>query len=276
MRIITFVVALILIMSVSGCAERGPFSTTAPTTRGVPTVDPLPRLIDNLPGENHFANIIQLTDGGNNRQPSWSPTGQYLVFSSIRPPHSSSERYIMAIDGSGLIQITGEGAEDLQEQQRWASQVQGWEGTLAVSPDGSRVCFHGYRDENQRDAGVKQYFGSVPASGEDPDRLDVYISNSDGSGVVEVVSNGAINCGPCFSPDGKHLVFSSNLGGEGFDLYSVTLDGKMMEKVTTSPGFDGDPTFSPDGRRLVFISQRNDDDTQEFNIFVADWLFQEQ
>jgi len=275
MRIYTFVLALILIMSVSGCAERGPFPTTAPTTRGVPAVDPLPRLIDNLPGENHFANIIQLTDGGNNRQPSWSPTGQHLTFSSIRPPHSSIERYIMAIDGSGLIQITGDGAEDLQEQQRWASHDQ--VGLAAeVSPDGSRVCFHGYRDGDQLDAGVKQYFGSVPASGEDPDRLDVYISNADGSGVVEVVSNGAINCEPCFAPDGKHLLFSSNLGGDGFDLYSVTLDGKVTEKVTTSPGFDGDPAFSADGRRLVFISQRNDEDPQEFNIFVTDWLLQEQ
>ena len=61
-----------------------------------------------------------------------------------------------------------------------------------------------------------------------------------------------------------------------FDLYSFALDGNLMEKVTTASGFDGDPRFSPDGRWLVFVSQRNDIDPHEFNIFVADWLLQEE
>ncbi|NRA76154.1 MAG: PD40 domain-containing protein, partial [Planctomycetes bacterium] len=97
MRITTVTLASLLIAAASGCSDRSPFPTTAPTTRGGAIVDPLPRLLDNLPGENHFANIIQLTDGGDNRQPSWNPTGQRLAFSSIRPPHAPRERYVMAI-----------------------------------------------------------------------------------------------------------------------------------------------------------------------------------
>lgn len=272
MRIITVTLAWILIVAAPGCSDRSPSPTTAPTTRGGAIVDPLPRLLDNIPGENHFANIIQLTDGGDNRQPSWSPTGQRLSFSSIRPPHSSRERYVMAIDGSGLIQISGDGGGDIDPNLHWARRLA--EGASpAVSADGSRICFHGYRQENSE---VMKYSGPLPPAEDGPESLEIFLSNADGSGLVALTNHGAISFAPCFSPDGKSLIFSSNLGGNGFDLYSLALDGNLMEKVTTASGFDGDPRFSPDGRRLVFVSQRNDIDPQEFNIFVADWLLQEE
>ena len=271
MKITAVALLLVWIAFTPGCSQGGDFSATAPSSRGVLFSDPLPRLIDNLPGENHFANVIQLTDGGANRQPRWSPTGQELAFWSVRPPHSTSERYVMAIDSSGLSQISGDQAAAVEEARRWA-QEQPTEKGGSPSPDGSRVCFHGYQDEISLDDSVKRYLGSIPVSGEGPDHLNLYISNIDGSGVTEVLSNGTINGSPCFAPDGKHLIFSSNLGGKGFNLYSISLDGMVLEKITASAGFDGDPAFSPDGRRLVFISQRNDEDPQEFNVFVADWL----
>ena len=84
-------------------------------------------------------NIIQLTDGGDNRRPFWGPTGQRLGFSSMRPPHSSREQYVVAIDGSGLLQVTGDGVQPPAEPLRWA---QLGDGQVATSPDGLQVCFH--------------------------------------------------------------------------------------------------------------------------------------
>ena len=268
-------VALLLsfITLFSGCYQQGGFSTTAPASRGVPILDPLPRLLDNLPGENHFSNIIQLTDGGDNRQPGWSPTGQELAFSSVRPPHSTSRRYVMAIDGSGLNQVSEQQDGDEQDFKAWA-QRQPAEQDGSYSPDGSRICFQGYPDAGQ-EFGVKAYFGPGPPDGDGPEVLNLYIRDAAGSAVTEVLSNGAYNCAPCFAPDGEHIIFSSNLGGQDYDLYRISLAGKALEKITSSAGFDGDPAFSSDGRRLLFISQRNDEDPDEFNVFVADWLIDE-
>ncbi|MEC9476791.1 MAG: hypothetical protein VX764_07115 [Planctomycetota bacterium] len=272
MRIAVAVLVWLSVTMAPGCLERGARPTTAPSPLDITQNDPLPRLVDNLPGENHFANIIQLTDGGDNRRPFWGPTGQRLGFSSMRPPHSSREQYVVAIDGSGLLQVTGDGVQPPAEPLRWA---QLGDGQVATSPDGLQVCFHGYRDDQNPEAEVKRYNGPVPVGADGPGQLDVYIASADGSGVIQVVSNGAYNCSPCFAPDGKNLIFSSDIGGTGFDLYRVGTAGEMLEKVTTAAGFDGDPVFSPDGRRLLFISQRNDQDPQEFNIFVADWLLDE-
>ncbi|MGE4619143.1 MAG: hypothetical protein AAEJ04_04965, partial [Planctomycetota bacterium] len=125
-----------------GCFPDNSYTSTAPATQGVPEMDPLPRLLDNLPGENHFWNIIQLTDGGSNRHPHWSPTGQELAFLSVRPPHSSRELYLMAVDGGGLRQVKN--AEGLEEKQQWARRALSWQDQAARSPTGPQQCFHGF------------------------------------------------------------------------------------------------------------------------------------
>ncbi|MGE4618922.1 MAG: hypothetical protein AAEJ04_03845, partial [Planctomycetota bacterium] len=133
-------------------------------------------------------------------------------------------------------------------------------------------CFHGFEDESGK---VNEYSGSIPPASSGPAQLNLYIRNADGSAVTEFINNGSVNATPCFSPNGKQLVFTSNVGGE-YDLYVVDVASQTVEKMTTSPGFDGDPLFVGDGSRLAFVSQRNDDDRSEINIFVADWVSSEE
>lgn len=268
--------ALLLLFGVgllSGCVDQGQFSATAPATGGAPAPDPLPWLMDNLPGENHFSNIIQLTDGGQNRLPLWGPASQQLAFQSVRPPHSTSEQYVMSVDAGSLRQVSGLPEGPGKTEESWVT-GQGSVYSGSRSPDGSQVCFHGVSDSAQ-ESGVAEFGGAAPFGDGVPASLNLYIRNEADASISEVLNNGAVNCSPCFTPDGKQIVFSSNLGGKDFDLYIVTLDGKNLEKITTSPGFDGDPVFSPDGGRLLFVSQRNDQDPDEFNLFVADWLTDE-
>jgi Tol biopolymer transport system component len=98
---------------------------------------------------------------------------------------------------------------------------------------------------------------------------------SDGSNQSQITNNGASNFCPFFHPNGKQIIFSSNLhGAEGreFNLYLINEDGTGLERITFHPGFDSFPMFSFDGKRLVFISNRNARHPGEFNIFLADWI----
>ena len=101
--------------------------------------------------------------------------------------------------------------------------------------------------------------------------------NRDGSGLTQVTKNvGGANWAPFFSPDGKKVIFASNMKdprGGNFDLYLVNVDGTGLEQVTFDDAFDGFPMFSPDGKKLVFASNRNDRNGTDTNLFIVDWVW---
>jgi Tol biopolymer transport system component len=90
-----------------------------------------------------------------------------------------------------------------------------------------------------------------------------------------VTNNNAANFAPFFHPNGRQILFSSNMSdprSRNFDLYLVNLDGSGLEQVTRHAEFDGFPMFSPDGRTLVFASNRNAARPGDTNVFLADWV----
>jgi TolB protein len=98
--------------------------------------------------------------------------------------------------------------------------------------------------------------------------------DADGSNKQRITNNGAANFAPFMHPDGRRIIFSSNLGDpsqRNFDLFLINVDGTGLERITTSPDFDGFPMFTRDGRTLVFASNRNQAQPGETNVFVADW-----
>jgi Tol biopolymer transport system component len=91
---------------------------------------------------------------------------------------------------------------------------------------------------------------------------------------VRITDNGAANFGPYWHPDGRHIIFSSNMHdpkGRNFDLYLINIDTRKVERITHYEGFDGFPMFSHDGKQLVFASNRFGKQTGETNVFIADW-----
>ena len=97
----------------------------------------------------------------------------------------------------------------------------------------------------------------------------------DGTNQRQVTKLGGANFAPSWTPDGKRLIFASNITdpkGRDFDVYLINLDGTGLERVTYNDTFDGFPMFSPDGRHLVFASNRNAKMEGETNVFIADWV----
>jgi Tol biopolymer transport system component len=99
--------------------------------------------------------------------------------------------------------------------------------------------------------------------------------DEDGKNKRQVTRNGKANFAPFFFPDGKRIIFASNMDdpkGRNFDLYVVRVDGTGLERITYNDTFDGFPMFSPDGKKLVFASNRHDAKPGDTNIFIAEWV----
>jgi Tol biopolymer transport system component len=124
-----------------------------------------------------------------------------------------------------------------------------------------------------RDCMEKDYIVPFP--------LDLWVMGADGSNKRRLTENGATNWAPSWHPDGRRLVFSSNMDdwhadlgkfGHNFELYLINLDGSGLERLTFNDVFDSFPMFSPDGRKLVFASNRNPQKPRATDIFMAGWV----
>jgi Tol biopolymer transport system component len=70
-------------------------------------------------------------------------------------------------------------------------------------------------------------------------------------------------------------MFSSNhqsKRGYDFHLYLINEDGTGLEQITTESIFNSFAMFSPDGKKIAFSSNRNNGNTRDTNVFMADWV----
>jgi TolB protein len=184
-----------------------------------------------------------------------SPDGSRIVFTSTRD--GDLEIYTMNPDGSDIRRLTHE---------------PGYDGGAFFSPDGTKIVYRARHPETAEE--LADYQRLLGRNMIRPSRLDIYVMDADGSNRRRVTNNNAANFAPYMHPDGRRIVFSSNMDdptGRDFELYLINVDGTGLERITRSPDFDGFPMFTRDGRRLVFASNRNQAQAGETNVFIADW-----
>ena len=73
-----------------------------------------------------------------------------------------------------------------------------------------------------------------------------------------------------FSPDGRHLLYTSLEAGQG-DIFVKDLATGITVHLVAAPGYDGGPFFSPDGRRIAYRSDRHANNLLQ--VFVSDLAF---
>jgi Tol biopolymer transport system component len=214
------------------------------------------------PGYDIFAadldggNLARLTHGeAYDAEGAVSPDGKRIVFTSLR--EGDLDIYMMDADGGNVRRLT-HGA--------------GYDGGAFFSWDGRFIVFRAGRPA--AGAELDEYRALLGQGLVRPRRLEIFVMRADGTDVRQLTQNGAANFAPFMHPDGRRVVFSSNLhdpGGRSFALYLVDVDGSGLERVTWSDSFASFPMFSRDGRRLVFSATRNAQAPRDMNIFLADW-----
>lgn len=194
---------------------------------------------------------------GYNAESTISRDGKHIVFTSTR--NGDIDIYTMDADGSHVRQLTHE---------------LGYDGGPFWSYDGTKIVYRAEHPKTPEQ--VKDYKDLLAHGLIRPGNLELWVMNADGSNKRQVTHNGAANFGPYWFPDGKRIVFASNVGDtkdpSGFDLYAINEDGTGMERITYYPGFDAFPMFSSDGKKLVWSSNRNGRAPHETNVFIADWV----
>ena len=203
------------------------------------------------------SDLKQLTNAhGYNAESTITRDGKHIVFTSTR--NGDLDIYTMNADGSNVKQLTHE---------------LGYDGGPFWSYDGKKIA---YRAQHPKTPGeIADYKDLLAKDLIRPGNLEIWVMNADGSNKHQVTRNGAANFGPYWHPDGKRIVFASNVAdpknGRDFDLYIINEDGTGLERITYAPDFDAFPMFTSDGKRLVWASNRNGKAPHETNLFLANW-----
>ena len=179
-----------------------------------------------------------------------------IVFTSMRD--GDLEIYSMDADGKDVRRLT----HDL-----------GYDGGPFWSYDGKQIVYRAHHPRSESEKA--DYLALVKRNLIRPTTLEIWVMNADGSNKRQITSNGKANFAPYFFPDGKRIIFSSNIAdprGRNFDLYQIRTDGTEQKRITYNETFDGFPMFSSDGRKLVFASNRKARAQGETNLFIADWV----
>ncbi|MCW8824410.1 MAG: hypothetical protein OQK63_09980, partial [Ignavibacteriaceae bacterium] len=168
------------------------------------------------------------------------------------------EIYTMNLDGSDQTRLTHQ---------------KGYDGGAFFSLDGSKIVFRASRPKTAEE--LADYEDLAENAMFRPTTLEIYVMNADGSGIQHITNFGKASFAPFFHPDGKRIIFSSNINsktGRDFDLYLINTDGTGLEQITFNETFDGFPMFTRDGKHLVFCSNRFDKSEGDTNVFIADWI----
>lgn len=184
----------------------------------------------NADGSNQ-TNVTNTPDE-NDSNPSFSPNGKRLVFTSTGAeatnPGEDQEIFTIKLDGTGREQLT-DNAADIDD-------------APTFSPDGTKVAFVTNRDN--------------PGS----DVTEIYTVNADGSDPLNLSrSPAALDFSPNWSPDGKKIAFVTNRGfpAGNVEVFVMDADGSHQTNLTVSRWEDKAPAFSPDGRHIVFETGRD-------------------
>lgn len=207
---------------------------------------------------------FQFTSGDKDSAPRWSPDGRWLAFLSGRK--EKAQVHLLSTAGGESVALT---------DRKLGAGVPFW------APDSSAIAFAGAvsTDPEEEKEDKEQDDKKKTAKTKIVERATYKL---DGAGYIgnrrrhifaidlatrqvdQLTQGDHHNDSPAWSPDSRHLAFSTNrsprwdVSTEG-DIYVLPRTGGEARQVTTGSTFV-QPVFSPDGSRIAFLGNADPDD----------------
>ena len=166
------------------------------------------------------------------RTPSFSPSGNQLVFATDRRNGVGGDIVSIRADGSDRERLTVSEHVDFSP---------------SYSPSGNKIVF------------VRAFLH--------PSVRQIFKMDSDASNRVQLTSSNFVSSEhPTWSPDGNRIAFERFVNGS-LSLYSIEPDGSSELQLTSAiESHDREPSYSPSGNKIVYGGQNDVGDSGLFVI----------
>jgi dipeptidyl aminopeptidase/acylaminoacyl peptidase len=222
----------------------------------------------------------QLTRGGTDARPRWSPDGKKLAFLSARV-ESIPQVYWMNLQGGETNRVTSlsTGADN----ELWSPDGKTIAFVSAVYPDCRDDACNARRDTEKQKSKVKARIYEKLlyrhwTAWSDGKRSHLFIVSAGGGAPRDLTPGADYDVPPfnlggpepiAFSPDSQELCFTANtdkdeaLSTNG-DLFTVPASGEGgLRRITTNPGDDWGPVYSPNGMWIAYRAQMQPGDESD-------------
>jgi len=181
--------------------------------------------------------------------PSFSPDGKFLAFTSSRGSDGKNQLWLMRLSGGEAEQLTK--AKSGVSSYRW-------------SPDGKRIAFSMTdppTEKEEKDKKEKRDMQLVDTEFKLAHLYTIQVEkNEKGERPTKRLTGGAFHVTSFdWSPDNKMIVFAHKIDPTAdtwpsTDISKVSSDSSEVTSVVAWKGSDATPLFSPDGKWIAFAS----------------------
>lgn len=186
---------------------------------------------------------------GSNSAPAWSPDGKRLAVTLTRD--GGSQLFLINADGTGApVRLAQSSAIDTEanfspdgQSILFTSDRGGGPQIYRLPVAGGaaqRVTFEGSYNVSPRHSPDGKSFTFIQRNG---GRFNVAIQDF-ATRQVTVLTDGGIDESPSFAPNGKIILYATEVGGRGI-LAAVSSDGRIKQRFTADAGDAREPAWSP-------------------------------
>ncbi|MCH8891665.1 MAG: PD40 domain-containing protein [Myxococcales bacterium] len=217
--------------------------------------------------------FVMDADGGNQRAatanrsinnfPSWSPSGDAIVYTSYRV--ENRPKLFLSTRGRGKPGRILSKLSDMP-QYRAVFHPDGRELAVVMTPSGSTEIYRVNLDgKNLRRLTQNRSIDVSPSWSPDGRKIvfvsdrsgspQIYLMDANGSNARRLTFDGDYNTNPAWSPDGRWIAYQARVGGQ-FDIWLIDPEGSVNLPLVSHPRNDESPCWSPDSRKIAFSSTR--------------------